>query len=153
MALTANPHPDGTVDPLDGVGAGSIPLARFEGEAILGEQSASPILLNFPPVGDDGRNARSGSGALRGLFDGRRRGGGWVHWAIHRLEARKRKTERKRETYGAGLLDSLEIGSEIEDWLEPFFKADFIRLIIFETPSLSSGWPDIFNSSVPIEWA
>ena len=60
---------------------------------------------------------------------------------------------REEKTYAAAaaaatLPDSLEI----EERLEPFFKADFIRLIKFDPLSLSSpilvrpGWLDIFKS-------
>lgn len=92
MAGAANPHTDGTVNTLDGVSGGRLPLVGFKGETIFGEQSTGPVLLDGAPVGDHGWNARSSSSRSRlGFLDGGRRG----RRAIHRLEMWKKRRKEK----------------------------------------------------------
>jgi hypothetical protein len=55
MAGTADAHPDGLDDPLDGHIARSLPLARFERQSIFGEESAGLFLLDRAPVGYNSR--------------------------------------------------------------------------------------------------
>lgn len=64
VAATTDPHADGTIDPLDGHVGGRLPFTGVESEAVFGEESTSPVLLNGTPVGDHGRNDGMGDLAL-----------------------------------------------------------------------------------------
>lgn len=66
VAAATNPHANGAIDPLDGHVGGRLPLTRFEGQAIFGEQNTRSILLNGTPVGDQGGNGDTEMGFPHG---------------------------------------------------------------------------------------
>lgn len=140
VAGPADPHANRLLDTLDVQVARRHPLFRLESQAILGKESASPLLLHRAPAIGRGvgvRGSRRGGSRLAGRWRGRR---------ILARTGRFRSVRNSRTggsngiAYAADLLDSPPVMSarlEMESLLEPRRRMVLMRLMYLERPSFS----------------